>query len=377
MNMLDYLDWRGDLSVKAAPLCEVDNLILAMLSFLDLRGIAEGKNIKESISLRDATAAYFAIPKSRVHGTGALIPKELPTLFEKAAASARFGGMRLFRFSEIIDKESETQFAALSISVGDGSTYISFRGTDDTLIGWKEDFNMGFMDEVPAQRCALEYLCGSARAVRGGLRVGGHSKGGNLALFSAAHAPKKLQSRLLAVYNNDGPGFGRPLTDTDGYKAISGRILTLLPHFSVVGLLLEHDKKGKVVVSTAEGLLQHDPFSWQVQGREFLPAPGLSVESRKLERTIKAWVADMEPDERRQMVEAIYQVFTAGRAETLTDIVSDKIEFIKSLRKLDPKVRDVIFATGRLFLRESVRTATEDLSAQIQQRKPQKRGGKK
>lgn len=359
MNILDYIDWRGDLAVTVSPFCEVDNLILAMLSFLDLRGIAEGKNLRESISLRDATAAYFALPKSQIHGTGALIPKELPTLFEKAAKSVRFGGMRLFRFTETVDKVTETQFAALSISVGDGTTYVSFRGTDDTLVGWKEDLNMGFMEEVPAQRYALDYLSGTARAVRGKLRVGGHSKGGNLAIYAAANAQKRLQSRLVAVYNNDGPGFGKSLTNTAGYLAVSDRILTVLPHFSVVGLLLEHDKRGKVVVSTAAGLWQHDPFSWEVKGRSFVLSPGLSRESRTLERTIKAWVAGMTVDERRETVEAIYQAFTASRAETLTDIVSDKFEFIKSLRHLDPAARKIILTTGRLFLKEGVRTATK------------------
>lgn len=365
MNLLDYLDWRGDLAMRAAPFCEVDNLVLALLSFLDLRGIAEGKNVREGVTLREATAAYFALPPSEVHGRGALIPKEMPTLFEKAAKSARFGGMRLFRFCEIVDKETETQFAALSISVGDGSTYVAFRGTDDTLVGWKEDLNMGFMEEVPAQRLALDYLIGTSRAVRGKLRVGGHSKGGNLAVFSAAKAPKRLQSRLVAVYNNDGPGFGKSLTDTPGYRAVGDRICTILPQFSVVGLLLEHDKRGKAVVSRAEGLMQHDPFSWEVVGRTFVPAGGLSRESRKLERTIKAWVADMDTDARRRMVEAIYQAFTVGKAETLTEIAADKFDFIKSLRRLDPAARKIILATGKLLLREGVRTATEDLTAKL------------
>ena len=140
--------------------------------------------------------------------------------------------------------------------------------------------------------------------------------------------------------------------DSEGYSAVRERILTIVPQFSVVGLLLEHGEVNRVVKSTGSGLWQHDPFTWQLMGREFLAAEGLTPESRRIEKTLRAWVAEMSCAERRDLVEALYKAFTVNHAETLSDIAADKLDFIKSLGKLDEKTRNVIFSMGKLLLRE-------------------------
>ena len=339
-NILDYLDWRGDLKIdRRAPFCEVDNLILTQLSFVDLVGIADGDHLRHSVTLREAAAHYLANPAAHADRLGVLIPNEVSTLLEAAAASVRFGNMRLLRFENTIDETLQTQFAALCIVVGDGSFYVSFRGTDDTLVGWKENFNMGFMDSVPAQLLAARYTEAAARAIRGKIRIGGHSKGGNLSLYAASHLPRRLQKRVIAVYNNDGPGFGKSITETEGFAAIAPRVLTVVPQSSVVGLLLEHGKVDKIVKSTGDGVWQHDPYTWEVLGDHFVLADALTPESLRLEKTLKAWVADMTVEQRRDMVEAVYRVFTANNAKTLTDIASDKLDFLLSLGKMDAKTR--------------------------------------
>ncbi|MBD8959854.1 MAG: DUF2974 domain-containing protein [Clostridiales bacterium] len=357
-NILDYLDWRGDLKIdRRAPFCEVDNLILTQLSFVDLVGIADGDHLRHSVTLREAAARYLANPAAHADRLGVLIPNEVSTLLEAAAASVRFGNMRLLRFENTIDETLQTQFAALCIVVGDGSFYVSFRGTDDTLVGWKENFNMGFMDSVPAQLLAARYTEAAARAIRGKIRIGGHSKGGNLSLYAASHLPRRLQKRVIAVYNNDGPGFGKSITETEGFAAIAPRVLTVVPQSSVVGLLLEHGKVDKIVKSTGDGVWQHDPYTWEVLGDHFVLADALTPESLRLEKTLKAWVADMTVEQRRDMVEAVYRVFTANNAKTLTDIASDKLDFLLSLGKMDAKTRDIIFSTGKLLLKESLRVS--------------------
>lgn len=363
-NILDYIDWRGDLSLDASPFCEVDNLILTQLSFAYLEGIADGMNRRESVTLREAAGRYFADPDRRSKSMGALVPDEVPELLRRAAKSPRFGDMRLARFESMMDKTVQTQFAALCILLGDGSFYVSYRGTDDSLIGWKEDLNMGFMEQVPAQEHARKYLEDAAKNLRGAIRIGGHSKGGNLAIYAAAHASHRVQKRILCVYNNDGPGFSRRIMQSDGYSAIRDRILTIVPQFSVVGLLLEHGEVDRVVKSTGSGLWQHDPFTWQLVGREFLRAEGLSPESRRVEKALRAWVAEMNCEQRRDLVEALYKAFTVNNAETLSDIAADKLDFIKSLGKLDDKTRDVIFSMGKLLLREGMRVAREERSPQ-------------
>ena len=152
--------------------------------------------------------------------------------------------------------------------------------------------------------------------------------------------------------------------DSEGYSAVRERILTIVPQFSVVGLLLEHGEVNRVVKSTGSGLWQHDPFTWQLMGREFLAAEGLTPESRRIEKTLRAWVAEMSCAERRDLVEALYKAFTVNHAETLSDIAADKLDFIKSLGKLDEKTRNVIFSMGKLLLREGMRVAREERAPQ-------------
>lgn len=376
-NILDYLDWRGDLKIdRRAPFCEVDNLILTQLSFVDLAGIADGDHLRHSVTLREAAARYLANPAAHADRLGVLIPNEVSTLLKKAAASVRFGNMRLLRFENTIDETLQTQFAALCIVVGDGSFYVSFRGTDDTLVGWKENFNMGFMDSVPAQLLAARYTEAAARAIRGKIRIGGHSKGGNLSLYAASHLPRRLQKRVIAVYNNDGPGFGKSITETEGFAAIAPRVLTVVPQSSVVGLLLEHGKVDKIVKSTGDGVWQHDPYTWEVLGDHFVLADALTPESLRLEKTLKAWVADMTVEQRRDMVEAVYRVFTANNAKTLTDIASDKLDFLLSLGKMDAKTRDIIFSTGKLLLKESLRVSQAE-KAQAKEKKAKKEAARR
>ena len=376
-NSLDYLDWRGDLKIdRRAPFCEVDNLILTQLSFVDLVGIADGDHLRHSVTLREAAARYLANPAAHADRLGVLIPNEVSTLLEAAAASVRFGNMRLLRFENTIDETLQTQFAALCIVVGDGSFYVSFRGTDDTLVGWKENFNMGFMDSVPAQLLAARYTEAAARAIRGKIRIGGHSKGGNLSLYAASHLPRRLQKRVIAVYNNDGPGFGKSITETEGFAAIAPRVLTVVPQSSVVGLLLEHGKVDKIVKSTGDGVWQHDPYTWEVLGDHFVLADALTPESLRLEKTLKAWVADMTVEQRRDMVEAVYRVFTANNAKTLTDIASDKLDFLLSLGKMDAKTRDIIFSTGKLLLKESLRVSQAE-KAQAKEEKAKKEAARR
>ena len=376
-NILDYLDWRGDLKIdRRAPFCEVDNLILTQLSFVDLVGIADGDHLRHSVTLREAAARYLANPATHADRLGVLIPNEVSTLLKAAAASVRFGNMRLLRFENTIDETLQTQFAALCIVVGDGSFYVSFRGTDDTLVGWKENFNMGFMDSVPAQLLAARYTEAAARAFRGKIRIGGHSKGGNLSLYAASHLPRRLQKRVIAVYNNDGPGFGKSITETEGFAAIAPRVLTVVPQSSVVGLLLEHGKVDKIVKSTGDGVWQHDPYTWEVLGDHFVLADALTPESLRLEKTLKAWVADMTVEQRRDMVEAVYRVFTANNAKTLTDIASDKLDFLLSLGKMDAKTRDIIFSTGKLLLKESLRVSQAE-KAQAKEEKAKKEAARR
>lgn len=362
-NIIDYVNWRGDLPFTVSPFNEVDGLILAELSFLDLEGIVPPPELG-SVSLREAAGAYFA--RRSGEEVGVLVPGRVPELLCAMAQSERFAAMRLAGYCELTDEEREQQFAALTVETGDGGVYVSYRGTDDTIVGWKEDLNLSFLEVIPSQLRALEYLARMARVYPAApLRVGGHSKGGNLAVYAAVHAEEAVQARIVQVYNNDGPGFIRPLAGTPEHTRVAPRIHTVVPQSSVVGRLLEHEESVQVVRSDAEGVMQHNGFSWQVERDRFVHLDGFSREGQVIDETVEAWEDSLSPDRREAFADALYEVLTASGARTLTDISADKLKSaaaaLKSYSDLDRETRRALSDSLRLLVHTYARNVADDV----------------
>lgn len=301
-NIISYLNWRGDLSFSERAFCEVDNLVLAALAYIDFKGIVPGdSDVDAWMTLAEAAAQVQAQGK----GSISLVqqPKEFLTA---AAASKRYRNVRLSRHVDVLDEETETEFCALHMELGDGSVYVAFRGTGDMLLGWREDFSMAFQ-LMPAQRAAAAYL---ERTIDGDgdvvYRVGGHSKGGNLAVYAAMMCSPEKQARIIQIYSNDGPGFCEELIDMERYAPIRERIVRIVPEFSVIGMLFENDPPTKRVASTAEGLAQHDNFSWQVEGDHFVEAETEPEKCRFYNEMIREWIASADMEQRRAFVRDLF-----------------------------------------------------------------------
>lgn len=217
-NIIDYIDWRGDLPLSVDPFNEVDNLILSQLAYFDFSGLvpepgrqdyARGFEIIEKANRRSRTLTDQLNAKD--------VPerfRQLPLLLLKVAASVRFGNMRYTNYMNIVDSSKDEQLAAITYILDDGSYYVAFRGTDDSLIGWKEDFDFSYMHQTAGQRDAVSYMDSTLTGVIADIRVGGHSKGGNFAVYAAAFCNPAVNERILTVYSNDGPGFIRSLKDS-------------------------------------------------------------------------------------------------------------------------------------------------------------------
>ncbi len=360
-NVFDYLDWRGDVPMAADGFGEVDNLILAKLAYLDFSGAVPARG---SVPLRAAAEAYFAARGGEAEDLGVLVPGEIPELLRRAAACPRFCDVRLSRYEAVLDLDKEEQFAAVCFEPGDGTAYCAFRGTDDTLVGWKEDLNLGFLETVPSQADALAYLLRCARRHRR-LRVGGHSKGGNLALYSAIFAPEAVQRRIVQVYDNDGPGFNRDLTDAPGWRRIADRVLTLVPQSSVVGQMLVKPGTATVVRSDASGVAQHSGFTWEVLGRSFVHLPDFSPEGRRNEGTLDTLAAELSIPQRRAFAEALYEVLSGAGARTLSDLNEEKLKnaagMLKTYRDLDGPTRHALSRAMLLLVKCSARSLVQDV----------------
>lgn len=249
----------------------------------------------------------------------------------------------------------------------DKTAYIAFRGTDDTIVGWKEDFNLAFLPVVPAQRMAAEYLAAAAAALPSHpLRVGGHSKGGNLAVYSAVFCGEAVQNQLMRVYNNDGPGFRTSLLGLPEHRRVADKITTILPESSVVGMLLEHEERYEVVRSTQSGLWQHDGFSWQVRGEKFEHLPDLTEGGKLVDETIRTFILSLSPEQRVAFTDALFDILTCTDAGTLTDLKEGGLKtaaaMLKKYRTLDKPTRSALGSTLRLFMAAGAKTAASELN---------------
>ena len=369
-NILDYLNWRGDLTLAQSPFNEVDNLILAELSFVNFTGIVPGPGEGEGVPLHAAAEAFFRSHEGGDMGMGVLVPDEIPTLLRKMAECPRVREMKVNCFCDHLDVRKAEQFAAVTVELGDGSIYLSFRGTDDTIAGWKEDFLLGCQPEVPAQKKAVAYVKAvAAQYPRRKLMLGGHSKGGNLAVYGGIFVPLAIQRRISAVWSNDGPGFYGAVLETPQHARLEGRVHSIVPKSSVVGMLLEHEESYTVVDSDQVGLWQHDGFSWQVLGTGFVTLREVSRQGRRNDLALKEWVRRLPVDQREKFVDGLFEVLTASGATTLTDLKEDGFRaagaMVRAMKDMEKDTRDALFNAIATLFRSNIQAAVEEAREEV------------
>ena len=355
MSLFDYIDWRGDISFEQVPPNEVDMLILSLISYVDFGTIVSEPGWDQQITLLEAARAYVRAHRGQPTYVGLIVPPEVVSIMAKAAKSIRFGGIRLQGYVNRVRDEDQIQFCAMTFSVSERLHCVIYRGTDDTIIGWKENFNMSFLHPVPAQTEAVTYLETMADLLEGDFILGGHSKGGNLAVFAAVSCDPKWKDRIRHVYNHDGPGFTTEFLSTPEYESMRGRLVTIVPQSSVVGMLLEHEENYEVVKSNQNGLLQHNGFSWEVLGNRFVHLDTITNESRRIDRTVKKWLAEMTAEEREAFVESLYETISSSGAKTLTELNADKIKLVRAWNQLPAQSRALVRKCIMLLITDGAR----------------------
>ena len=318
-TVMDYLRWRGDLTFAADPFNEVDQLIFCIIAYLNFRRFPSLTTVKAGEATPLRTLALLMRSEDEQQGLSQL---EYLPLLRAAAESRRFGEVGIFGYVTEKDISEEKQFDAVSFRLPDGSIFCAFMGTDTSIIGWKEDLNLSFLDAVPAQRRAVEYVEEIAAANRGRLlRLGGHSKGGNLAMYASLNVSPRVQKSILAAYNNDGPGFALSPWKEERYLLMAERIHSYIPAESIVGVLLQQQENYTVIHSDQHFLLQHEPMSWSVMGNHFVTLPQRSQLGQISERLAGKWVEEMSLAERRGFSDALYELFSNdGRYTTLEEV---------------------------------------------------------
>lgn len=322
-DLFDYMDWRGDLAFLNSPANEADYYIISKIGCPDLTGFVP-EDAREA-ALPEVVEAY------RAHAESGGVPREIATSqrvldsFYRLPSVPRFRPLTLSGYRRINDLDNTEQFSALTVRIPGGEQFLTFRGTDDNLFAWKEDFRMTIVDSIPAQEDALRYLLWAMDAYAGKFIVCGHSKGGNLAVYAASMLPQELQDRIVSVYSFDGPGFQDAFLEQEGYLRMLPRIHSLIPQNSIVGLLLSTGKAPELVTSSSFGAKAHDGFTWEVLGTRFVRAEALSSSSAMFQKAMRETLSEMSHAERETFIEDFFQIMTSTGAFTLTDLTEIKL----------------------------------------------------
>lgn len=324
-NIIDYVYAYGFFDFKALPFGAVDALVLAQFAYLKVDGLvdtlrtdARPVTLKELYEHPDKEK-LFADPRWETQNRA---------LFENMCNSKRYADMQCLYSVDFVSKEEEFQFAAVTCILNDGSIKVVYRGTDETIVGWKEDFNMSFQYPIPGQQYGQHYLEQVAKFTEGELDVLGHSKGGNLAVYAAMHVSEEVQQRVGHIYNLDGPGFRSEVYRMGYFEQIADRIIKIIPRSSIVGMILENHGEYKVVDSKSIGLLQHDPFSWLIDRIDFVYVEQMDKGHRIMDESLNEWIASLSKEEVSGVVNTLYQIVDASEA---TDLISLTKNWPKSL----------------------------------------------
>ncbi len=352
-QLKDYITWRGDVPFSVSPFNEVDNYIISKIGVLDFTGIVPSDGTE--VPFRTAMRNYMDLYSEEGTYKGAFASSSLYPIIRRLPRTARYGKLSLSGFVSKSSEETIEQFSALTIRLPDGRHYVSFRGTDDTIAAWKENLLMSIQDEIPARKDALEYLKWAASAYTGSLIVGGHSKGGNLAVYAAACAPEEIQDRITDVYSNDGPGFLAGFVQSPGYLRIRPKLHVLLPQHSIIGTLLIQDSDYQVVKAPKGGATAHDGTTWEVRPTAFAHCDSLSKMSKNFDDSLDKVMGTLSVQERKKLVNELFDTLAATGAKTVTDLTENKLKqaaILFSSYRRSAESRRVVRALLDLMLRE-------------------------
>ncbi|MGN0168221.1 MAG: DUF2974 domain-containing protein [Acetatifactor sp.] len=351
-TVINYLKEYGDYSFRELPMTEVDSLVLCQLSYLKFDGMVP--DVKEnlpsvtlsSLAERDdfdklfADVRYETVNRALVSGM---------------LAGRRFRNLKLNCYVNVIEKKWETQFSAVTFILDDGTIYVAYRGTDETIVGWKEDFNMAFLSPVPGQEYSVGYLNMVASRIKRPFYVGGHSKGGNLAVYSAMNCRPEIQERIIKVYSMDGPGFRPEVLEKCNYDMIRSRVIKILPNSSLVGMIFESDMHYQVVKSKTFGLAQHDPYTWLVEGEHLVRANDIYERRKLMDNTLNEWILSLNEEQLRTFVDTLYQVISASQADNLIEFTA---EWKRSMNGIVAALKEVDGETSKM-LKEVIKSLFE------------------
>ena len=370
-NLITYVQQYGAQTFEDKSLTDIDVLVLTEIAYLPFDEIVpKSFDITEAISLEQLGKEFETIKEKEHENNPFMITSERIELLEVVSKSQRYKEIKVFGFMNDIDDERTKQFAAVCYQWEEENRWIIFRGTDETLIGWKEDFMMTYSDLIPAQTDAIEYLKKQAETFSGTLNVSGHSKGGNLSLYASAMQEEAIQNRIEQIYCWDSPGVHRSILGTEGYQRVVSKAKRYIPQDSIVGLMLESQVPYHIIESQGSGISQHSALMWNIEEDHFVELTELTRNSQLTDQTFKQWTEVVSEEDLKLFFDTFFELFFEMGVETVNDVYYNfrmyMQKFFEKAYRMNPEKREVLLRVGHLLFQIRYEIWKENLSFSVE-----------
>ena len=313
MNILGYAKHNKDKDFIDLPFNDVDALILAELAYVNFDLAVGNYDFVpfKDVVIKDAKDFYYGSVDYALN----------EKLFDILKTSKRYQDVKVGFCRSSIDEKKAKQFFALTFLLPNRIAYVAFRGTDVSILGWKEDLMIAYKDGIPGQEDAVKYIKDISKLFTGKFYIGGHSKGGNLALYSALHMGPRLENRLIKVYSFDGPGFRKDIKLLESFERIKDKVVKYLTSNDMVGVIYNGVPNPKVIFSTGILLGGHGPFRWQINSftNDFIYTSDRILFSHLNEKALMEWLREMSDEDKKMAVDVLLDVLS--ECETVYDLL--------------------------------------------------------
>ncbi len=340
MNVIDYIRRNSRVTFEEKEFNEVDNIIFSMLSYLYYNGIVS-TNTRNKMTIKQVRDFFYKMHNiSQINKTLISVINGVKIL-DEISRTKRYKDLLVYSYTYIADDSQ--QFSAVTFEINPKLVYVAFEGTDDLVSGWEEDCKMAYFFPVKAHKNAIKYLNSNFSLKNCKIIVGGHSKGGNLALVASMYCNYFVQNKILKIYNNDGPGLREKQLDSKHYEHIQNKLIHIIPNNSIIGLMLGHTDNYEVIKSNKKGILAHDAMTWQVQDDEFVRA-SLSRFSKVLDEGISKWLSKYDDSTKKLFIDCIFDIFKKNNIISLTEVFGSPkvmLTLLKETFNMDPIVKEM------------------------------------
>ena len=370
-NLITYVQQYGAQTFEDKSLTDIDVLVLTEIAYLPFDEIVpKSFDVTEAISLEQLGKEFEQIKEKKQELNPFMITSERIELLEVVSKSQRYKEIKVFGFMNDIDDERTKQFAAVCYQWEEENRWIIFRGTDESLTGWKEDFMMTYSDLIPAQTDAIEYLKKQAETFSGTLNVSGHSKGGNLSLYASAMQEETVQNRIEQIYCWDSPGVHRSILDKEGYQRVVSKAKRYIPQDSIVGLMLESQVPYHIIESQGSGISQHSALMWNIEEDHFVELTELTKNSQLTDQTFKQWTEVVSDEDLKLFFDTFFELIFEMGVETVNDVYYNfrmyMQKFFEKAYQMNPEKREVLLRIGQLLFQIRYEIWKENLSFSVE-----------